>query len=32
MPSSVCKEEMQDANIDMDEVIIEYIMDAYGKK
>ena len=32
MPSSVCKEEMQDANIDMDEVIIEYIMDAHGNK
>ena len=32
MPSSICKEEMQDANIDMDEVIIEYITDAHGKK
>ena len=32
IPSSVCKEEMQDANVDTDEVIIEYIMDAHGNK
>ena len=32
MPSSVCKEEMQDANIDTIEVIIEYITDAHGTK
>ena len=32
IPSSVCKEEMQDANIDTNEVIIEYIMDAHGNK
>ena len=32
MPSSVCKEEMKDANVDTDEVIIEYITDAYGNK
>ena len=32
MPSSVCKEEMQDANIDTNEVIIEYITDAHGNK
>ena len=32
IPSSVCKEEMQDANIDTNEVIIEYIMDAHGKQ
>ena len=32
MPSSVCKEEMQDANIDTDEVIIECIMDVDGNK
>ena len=30
--SSVCKEEMQDANIDTNEVIIEYIADANGNK
>ena len=32
IPSSVCKEEMQDANIDTNEVIIEYIMDVHGNK
>ena len=32
IPSSVCKEEMQDANIDTNEVIIEYITDAHGNK
>ena len=32
IPSSVCKEEMQDANIDTNEVIIEYIMDTHGNK
>ena len=32
IPSSVCKEEMQDANIDTNEVIIEYIIDAHGNK
>ena len=32
IPSSICKEEMQDANIDTNEVIIEYIMDAHGNK
>ena len=32
IPSSVCKEEMQDANIDSNEVIIEYITDAQGNK
>ena len=32
IPSSVCKEEMQDANIDTNEVIIEYITDAQGNK
>ena len=32
IPSSVCKEEMQDANIDSNEVIIEYITDAKGNK
>ena len=32
IPSSVCKEEMQDANIDTNEVIIEYITDAHRNK
>ena len=32
LPSSVCKEEMQDANIDSNEVIVEYITDAKGNK
>ena len=32
IPSSICKEEMQDANIDTNEVIIEYITDAHGNK
>ena len=31
MPDSVCQEEMQNATLDND-VIIEYIMDAQGKK
>ena len=32
IPDSVCKEEMQSANVDANEVIIEYIMDAQGNK
>ena len=32
IPHSVCEEEMQDANIDTKEVIIEYITDAQGNK
>ena len=32
MPDSVCKEEMQSANVNANEVIIEYIMDAQGNK
>ena len=32
IPSSICKEEMQDANVDTNEVIIEYITDAHGDK
>ena len=32
IPQSVCKEEMQDANLDTNEVIIEYIMNAHGNK
>ena len=32
IPSSICKEEMQDANIDTNEVIIEYITDVHGNK
>ena len=31
MPDSICKEEMQNATIDID-VIIEYITDTQGKK
>ena len=31
MPDSVCKEEMQNATIENDD-IIEYIMDAQGRK
>ena len=32
IPDSVCKEEMQSAYVDANEVIIEYIMDAQGNK
>ena len=32
IPKSVCEEEMQNAHLDTDEVIIEYITDAYGNK
>ena len=32
IPSSICKEEMQDANINTNEVIIKYITDAHGNK
>ena len=32
IPKSVCKEEMQIANLDTNEVIIEYITDAQGNK
>ena len=32
IPSSICKEEMQNANIDSNEVIVEYITDAKGNK
>ena len=32
IPDSVCKEEMQSANVDANEVIIEYIMDAQGNR
>ena len=31
-PKSVCKEEMQSAHLDTNEVIIEYITDAHGNK
>ena len=30
IPKSVCEEEMQNANLDTNEVIIEYITDAHG--
>ena len=32
MPTSVCEEEMQSANVDANEVVIKYIMDAQGNK
>ena len=32
IPKSVCKEEMQNANLDTDQVIIEYITDAHGNR
>ena len=32
IPISVCEEEMQNANLDTSEVIIEYITDAHGNK
>ena len=32
MPKMVCREEMQNAKLDMDEVIIEFITDAQGNK
>ena len=32
IPSSICKEEMQDVNIDSNEVIVEYITDAKGNR
>ena len=32
IPSAICKEEMQDANIDTNEVIIEYMTDMHGNK
>ena len=31
MPDSICKKEMQNATIDND-VIVEYIIDAHGRK
>ena len=32
IPKSVCEEEMQNANLDTNEVIMEYINDAQGNK
>ena len=32
IPKSVCEEEMQNANLDTNEVIIEYITGAHGNK
>ena len=32
MPDSVCKEEMQNATVDANDIIIEYITDAQGSK
>ena len=32
IPKSVCEEEMQNASLDVSEVIVEYITDAQGNK
>ena len=32
MPDSVCKEEMQSATVDTNDIIIEYITDVQGRK
>ena len=32
IPKSICKEEMQNASLDTNEVIVEYITDAHGNK
>ena len=32
IPKSVCEEEIQNANLDTNEVIIEYMTDAQGNK
>ena len=32
MPDSICKEEMQSATVDTNDIIIEYIIDAQGRK
>ena len=32
IPKSICEEEMQNASLDTNEVVIEYIMDAHGNK
>ena len=32
MPDSICKEEMQSATVDTNDIIIEYITDAQGRK
>ena len=32
IPKSVCEKEMQNASLDTNKVIIEYIMDAQGNK
>ena len=32
IPKSVCEEEMENANLDTKEVIIDYIPNAYGNK
>ena len=32
IPKSVCEEEMQNASLDTNEVIVEYITDAQGNK
>ena len=32
IPKSICEEEMQNANLDTNEVVIEYMMDTHGNK
>ena len=32
IPKSICEEEIQNASLDTNEVVIEYITDAYGNK
>ena len=32
IPKSICEKEMQNANLDTNEVIIEYMTDAHGNK
>ena len=32
IPKSICEEEMQNARLDTNEVVVEYIIDAHGNK
>ena len=32
IPKSICEEEMQNASLDTNEVVVEYIIDAHGNK
>ena len=31
-PKSICEEEMQNASLDTNEIVVEYIIDAHGNK